>query len=256
MGLVARISGSQPVGRGVRIPYPVLLERRALTRYTGCMSRARDWTHPKTGEVYWFDVDGAPATDAQLELLAEIEDLEVDEILDANLTQRGIVDRLNKASGLIPQEGLERARRREERQRTYIAPTCAICSVEGWGCHGRMTRHHFVPKWIMLELSNYAEYAPRNKCTVWACMGIHRSLHMRSEGGSKSIAPYLNDRQKAVAEKLLSTLKRERPSLYNLIAAGDRTSYEYQLVRDYQLGRFHLGFFRRVAQRFRHISTG
>jgi hypothetical protein len=201
------------------------------------MSRARDWTHPETQEVHWFDVHGQ-ASIRELELLSEIEDIDLDDLLDANLSSREVLFRLNKASELIPPAGLTQDKKRRE-HKVQEPPTCVICSAEGWKCEGRMTRHHFVPKWIMLELSEYEKWAPRSLCTVWVCAGAHRFLHMRyANGTSKSVAKYLGDEEKRMAHMLMSAFREERPRIYALIAGGDRTSYEWQLVQDYRRGIF------------------
>jgi len=200
------------------------------------MSRARDWTHPQTHQVHWFDVHGQ-ATISELELLAEIEDIDLDDLLDANLSSREVLFRLNKYSDLIPEAGLKQDKRRRERG-PQEPPVCTICSVEGWQCQGRMTRHHFVPKWIMLELNEYERYAPRSVCTIWVCAGAHRFLHVRGDGASKSIVKYLGDEEKKMAHKLISLFREERPRIYALIAGGDKTSYEWQLIHDWRRGSF------------------
>jgi len=200
------------------------------------MSRARHWTHPETGETHWFNVYEQQATTEQVELLAEVEEISVDDLLDANLSSREVIFRLNKFSDLIPEAGLRQKARREHPQEP---PTCVICSVEGWECQGRMTRHHFVPKWMMLELKDYEEYAPRTQCTVWVCASAHRYLHLRyANGASKSIAKYLQDHEKQLAHHLIAAFRDERPRIYALIAGGDRTSYEWQLVQDWRRGLF------------------
>lgn len=210
---------------------------RPLFLYTIGISRARHWTHPDTNQIHWFNVYGA-ATNRELELLAEIEDLDIDDLLDASLSSREVLFRLNKHSNLIPPAGLERVEKRQERRANYVEPVCRICSVEGWQCDGRMTRHHFVPRWIMVELSDYQKYAPRSGCTMWICMGSHRFLHRRGNGASKSVAKYLDKGEKALAHHLIASLREERPKIYSLIASGDKTSYEWQLIRDWRRGLF------------------
>ena len=201
------------------------------------MSRARDWTHPETKQVHWFDVHGQATVD-DLELLAEAEGIDLDDVLDANLSKSEILFRLNRTSNLIPPAGLTQDKRRKD-NRPQVPPTCAICSVEGWQCEGRMTRHHFVNKWIMLELTDYEKYAPRSNCCVWVCAASHRFLHARNDDvASKSIAKYLGDREKKIAHTLISSFREERPRIYALIAGGDKTSYEWQLVQDYRRGLF------------------
>lgn len=204
------------------------------------MSRARDWTHPLTGETHWFDAH-ALATAKQLELLADVEGLEMDDLLEEGLSARAVLYRLNIHSNLIPAEVLERKRQRQAIPRYWEQP-CRICTPNNWECEGRITRHHFVPRWLMLTLKDYEDYAPRTRCTIPVCVGRHRDLHLRRRvKQSKSIAPFLTDSEKAFAEKLIVKLKKERPAIYDLIASGTESSYEYTLVRDYQLGLFRSG---------------
>lgn len=202
------------------------------------MSRARDWTHPITGEVFWFDAYDSEATVEQLEVLAEMEDAEIDDLLDERLSTRAVLYRLNHNSGLIPHEIIERKKARVlSTQRPLI---CRYHGEEG-ECEGAITRHHFVPRWLMLELPEYIEYAPRSYCTIPACVGWHRFLHLRQQNGhkgSKSIAPYLTDDEKRLVHEMIATLRQERPKLYSLIAGGDRTSYEWQLIHDWRRGLF------------------
>ncbi len=194
------------------------------------MSRARDWQDPETGEVYWFDVY-APATTAHLELLADVDDL-----IDGSLTQKQVHERLNLASGNVPTEII--ARKRARRLEASEPVECAICTKRGWKCEGRITKHHFVPRWMMSELRDYLIYAPRSICTIPICAGRHRELHERTEGPSKSIVPYLGEEEKAMAAHLLECFKDERPIIYDLIANGDPHSYEFQLVQDRRRGGF------------------
>lgn len=203
------------------------------------MSRARDWTHPITGEVFWFDAYDNEATVEQLEVLAEMEDADIDDLLDERLSTRAVLYRLNHSSGLIPHAIIE-----EKRARAQSTQRVLVCRFhEGEDeCEGRITRHHFVPRWLMLELPDYIDYAPRSFCTIPACVGWHRFLHRREPngGGSKSIAPYLNEEEKRLAHQMIATLRQERPKVYALIAAGDRSSYEWQLVQDWRRGLFDI----------------
>lgn len=199
------------------------------------MSRARDWTDPTTGERHWFDAHGIPSV-RELEVLADAEGLDIDDVLDAQLSSKEVLFRLNKLADRIPEEGLNRIKRRQEQGEPQI---CAICPVEGWGCQGRLTKHHFVPKWVMLELPNYEAYAPRSLCTIPVCLGAHKFLHKRyGNGGSKSIAKYLGDTEKALAHQLIAELRQERPKIYALLAGGDKSSYEWQLIHDWRRGLF------------------
>ena len=200
------------------------------------MSRARDWVHPVTGRTLWFDAYDSEATVEQLEVLAEMEDADIDDLLDERLSTRAVLYRLNDASDLIPHEIIE-----QKKARVLSTQRVLVCRYhdDPEGCEGAITRHHFVPRWLMLELADYINYAPRSFCTIPACVGWHRFLHLRNNGnGSKSIAPYLTDAEKEIANHLIAALRQERPKVYSLIAAGDRTSYEWQLVQDWRRGLF------------------
>lgn len=202
------------------------------------MSRARPFDDPMTGERHWFN-QTARATAAQLELLADWEGIELDDLLDEGLSQKQVLFRLREAAtpGVIPQYVLER---RRERERTHgVAPACRICSLNGWQCEGRITRHHFVPRWLMLELGNYQAYAARSLCTIPICVSRHRDLHIRdARDKDKSILRYLRPTERRFAEKMLGELKAERPKIYELLLGGDYYAYEWQLVRDHSQGRF------------------
>lgn len=199
------------------------------------MSRARDWVHPVTGRIFWFDAYDSEATVGQLEVLAEMEDADIDDLLDERLSTRAVLYRLNDASDLIPHEIIE-----QKRARALSTQRVLVCRFhkDPEDCEGAITRHHFVPRWLMLELSDYIDYAPRTYCTIPACVGWHRFLHLRNNGGSKSIAPYLTDAEKEIANHLIASLRQERPKVYALLAEGDKTSYEWQLVHDWRRGLF------------------
>jgi len=199
------------------------------------MSRARDWTHSATGEVFWFDSYDSEATIGQLELLAEVEDADIDDLLDERLSVRAILYRLNDNSGLIPQEIIEQKRARAQ---SMQKPLVCRYHVNPEDCTGRITRHHFVPRWLMLELPAYVSYAPRSYCTIPACVSWHRSLHMRDGKSNKSIAPYLTDAECDIVDHLIESLKDVRPVLFNLLAKGSQASYEYTLVNDWLDGKF------------------
>lgn len=198
------------------------------------MSRARDWTHPITGEVYWFDAYDSQATVEQLEALAEMEGSDIDDLLDARLSTRAVLYRLNDSSGLIPLDIIEAKKARSLRTQQPL-----ICRrhENPEDCEGSITRHHFVPRWLMLELPDYINYAPRSYCTIPACVGWHRSLHLR-DGEDKSIVTHLTEAERDIADHLIESLKEVRPVLFNLIAQGDDNSYEYQLIHDWQEGKF------------------
>lgn len=202
------------------------------------MSRARPIYLP-SGREQWFDTkkNSEKATAYQLELLADVEDLDLDDLLDEGLSQADVIKRLRKTlnQGVIPEEVLER--RRERRLHAQQQPQCVICETEHWTCEGFTTRHHYVPKWLMRELSQYQAYAARSICTVRICVGRHRDLHLKDDS-DKSIARYLNEQQQALVQKMLDELKQERPIIFDLILGGDESRYEYQLIRDYTTGKF------------------
>lgn len=198
------------------------------------MSRARPFNHG--GETIWFN-QTAKATVAQLELLADYEGLELDDLLDEGLSQRSVLFRLRQVAtpGVIPEHVLERRRERERLQGMSLA--CRICSLSGDECEGRITRHHFVPRWLMLELDNYQAYATRSMCTIPICIGRHRDLHLRDEM-SKSILPCLRPHERRFAQKMMDELYEQHPKIVRLMLAGDYHSYEYQLARDWHQGKF------------------
>lgn len=196
------------------------------------MSRARPY---HVGEdTVWFNVTDPVATVEQLELLADIEDIPVDDLLDEGLGQRAVLRRLHERDGLIPQHVLER--RRQRLLEPSEAP-CRWCEPRGLSCEGSITRHHYVPRWLMLLLENYQAYAPRVLCTIPICLGRHRDLHLR-EGMPKSIVDCLDDRERAFAQRLLDELREQHPAIFELLAGGDENSYEGQLIRDYFSGSF------------------
>lgn len=180
------------------------------------------------------------ATTTQLELLAAAENVSIDDILDEGLNQGQVRHRLVDVfhKDIIPHDVLER--RRLAKEAAKIQPSCRICDTFGWECDGSITRHHFVPRWMMLLLDNYVSYASRAKCTIPICMGRHRDLHLRSDDETpKSIAQFLTDDERKFAQKMLDELKEQHPAVFDLIAGGDETAtYESQLVRDYIHGAF------------------
>jgi hypothetical protein len=201
------------------------------------MSRARPFTY--NNDVLWFD-QKSKATVEQLELLADYEGISLDDLLDEGLGQRQVLFRLRVASdpNLIPAEVLERRRQRQIEHESQ--PACRICSLNGWECEGRITRHHFVPRWLMLELENYQAYSSRSACTVSICIGRHRDLHWPSDPDSaKTIVPYLRDHERRFADKLLTELREQHPKIFDLVLAGDPDRrYETQLLTDYIHGEF------------------
>ncbi len=199
------------------------------------MSRARE-----IGGL-WFDVqkNHEKATSSQLELLAAAENIPLDDLLDEGLRQGEIIMRLREAlgEGVIPPEILERKRLAKEAAR--YQPACRICSTLEWECDGSITRHHFVPRWMMLLLENYVAYAARSKCTIPVCVGRHRDLHLRGDMETpKSIAQFMTDDERKFAQKMLDELKDQHPMVFDLILGGDENAYEYVLLRDYSVGNF------------------
>jgi hypothetical protein len=210
------------------------------------MSRAR----PIGG--LWFDKQKAneKATVKQLELLAAAENILMDDLLDEGLRQGEVALRLREAlgEGAIPPEVLERRRAAKEAAKNQ--PGCVICTNLGWECDGAITRHHFVPRWMMLLLENYVAYAARVRCTIPVCVGRHRDLHLRGDTETpKSLAQFMTDAERAFAQKLLDELRQQHPAVFDLIMGGDESTYEYVLLRDYHRGAF------RVARRSENVTS-
>jgi hypothetical protein len=203
------------------------------------MSRARPLLI--NGEQHWFDTkfNNRKATAEQLELLAAVDAVPLDDLLDEGLSQGQVITRLREAlhGDLIPPEVMER--RLARKAEAALQPQCRICTPTGEECEGEITRHHFIPRWIMRELDNYVAYAARSRCTIPICVGRHRDLHYRSDEAPKSIIPYLTDAERAFGAKLLDELREQHPKIFDLLAGGDQSTYEGQLVRDYLSGRFH-----------------
>jgi hypothetical protein len=179
------------------------------------------------------------ATSEQLELLSAAENIPLDDLLDEGLSQGEIRRRLTDIfhADVIPYEVIER--RRRQREAAAQEPICRICAAMDWKCEGRITRHHFIPRWLMLQLENYQAYAARVRCTIPICVGRHRDLHIRGdEDTPKSIVEFLNDRERKFAQKMLDELRKQHPAIFDLIAGGDEATYEAQLIKDYMAGRF------------------
>lgn len=198
------------------------------------MSRARPIE--LNGQKHWFDMNlnGRKATAEQLELLAAAEDITIDDLLDESLTQGQVLFRLREAlhGDVIPPEVLER--RRQRKLDAQKQPECRMC-----GKVGNSTRHHFVPRWLMRELSNYLAYSARSRCTIPLCVDCHRDLHSRNNTEDKSIWRFLTADERMFAQKMLDELRDEHPKIFDLLAAGNQWTYEGQLVGDYIAGRFH-----------------
>jgi hypothetical protein len=195
------------------------------------MSRAKEFKD-KDGNVLWFDYKSV-ATIPQLELLADLTDEPIDDLLDAGLSQKEVARRLFTLDGLVPAHVLEKRRQVREQD----TPSCRWCDHYGLECEGRSSRHHFVPRWLMLELENYKSYAPRNVCTIPICLGRHRDLHLRG-GSPKSIVPCLDERERKFAQRLLEELREQHPATFNLILGGSGETYEGQLIDDFVHGAF------------------
>lgn len=198
------------------------------------MSRARPVILP-TGEKVWFDMtrQGERASDEQIELLAVVEEIDLDDLLDAVLTQAEVLRRLREALGQspVPREVIDR--REAWRRARQSLPICRKCDKKG-----DSTRHHFVNKWILRELTEYAQkWADRSKNCIPVCIDCHRRLHIADEE-AKSIVEYLSEEERDFAEAALTALSEQRPKLLLLIARGDPSVYETRLVRDWIEGRF------------------
>lgn len=202
------------------------------------MSRARSINF--NGTSHWYDtsVNARSAKVKDLELLAAAENIEIDDLLDEGLNQGQIIQRLRAVlgQGEIPGHVLENQRRR--REQAEQERVCRMCSADGVECEGKITRHHFVTKWLMKELDNYESYSRRDRCTIPVCMGRHRDLHMRIEN-DKSIAEYLTDEERHFAHKMLGELEEQHPKIIGLARGGDpEVNYEARLIRDYDEGKF------------------
>lgn len=197
------------------------------------MSRAR--SIKLEDEKIWFDVtrNGERAKSFHLEILALVEEIDLDDLLDEHINQGEVLKRLREAldQGRIPAEVLER--REQWREERHSEKPCRIC-----GKKEDSTKHHFVNRWILKELVDYAwKWSPRSKNCVPICVSCHRDLHDRT-GEPKSIVPYLTEDEKAFAEAALEALSKERPSLVIILARGDDSVYESRLLKDWIEGKF------------------
>ncbi|WP_231379197.1 hypothetical protein [Candidatus Solirubrobacter pratensis] len=157
--------------------------------------------------------------------------IELDDLLDTHPTQGQIVEALRDAldQGTPPAEIVER--RNAYRALRQVQPECRCC-----GRPGDSTRHHYVNRWMMRELSNYVQVAARSRCTIPVCIDCHRDLHDRDN--TVSIVGYLTQEERANARRLLEQLRREHPKIIELLAEGDDQVYEARLVKDWLEGRF------------------
>lgn len=205
------------------------------------MSRARWIKLPKAlledheEDRIWFDTakNGERAKPEHLELLALVEDIDIDDLLDEHIIQGTVIQRLRDALGQnsIPEDILKR--REKWREARHLDEPCRICGKEG-----DSTKHHYVNRWILKELVDYAwRWSPRTRNCIPVCLKCHRNLHER-EGEAKSIVPYLDADEKAFAETALEALSKERPALVILLARGDDSVYESRLLKDWINGAF------------------
>lgn len=204
------------------------------------MSRARPIELPG-GTTLWFDQNqnGQKATSKQLAWLAAAEDTPIDTLLDEGLSQGQVLFRLRQVlePGTIPLDIIER--RRKAREEARKQPECRICTTMGWECDGDITRHHFLPRWMMLELENYTAYAARSKCTIPVCIGRHRDLHLDDDKETpKSIAQFMTDDERAFCHKMLEELEWQHPAMFKFIRQGGKGTYEQQLLADYDADLF------------------
>lgn len=208
------------------------------------MSRARPIGQDEDGEpLLWIDrrLDGNLATVEQLELLGAATNLDLDDLLDEAPSQREVVERLREAFGEDRVPEWVKAHRDELRALRVLQPPCRLC-----GRVGDSTRHHFVNKWIMMELSNYKQVADRRKCTIPVCVNCHRWLHLRNDGERSIVTMHEDDGPRSVLSKrelhfaslLVERLRRERPDIFALLEEGDRSVYEACLVQDWLDGEF------------------
>lgn len=210
------------------------------------MSRARPITMPD-GTTIWFDQNqsGKKASANQLAWLAAAEDTPIDTLLDEGLSQGAVLFRLRVTMepGTIPFDIIER--RRKAREEARKQPACRICSpmwndtCHGTECDGDITRHHFIPRWMMLELENYSAYAARSKCCIPVCIGRHRDLHLDDDKETpKSIAQFMTDDERKFAQKMLEELEWQHPMMFKFIRQGGKGTYEQQLIADYDADLF------------------
>lgn len=207
------------------------------------MSRARPINLPD-GTQIWFDQNqnGQKATAGQLAWLAAAEDCAIDNLLDEGLSQGQVLFRLRQVMepGTIPLDIIER--RRKAREDARKQPACRICPalpppvghLRRRECDGDITRHHFVPRWMMLELENYKAYAARSKCCIPICIGRHRDLHLDDDKETpKSLAQFMTDDERRFAHKMLEELEWQHPAMFKFIRQGGKGTYEQQLLADF-----------------------
>lgn len=199
------------------------------------MSRARPIHTPD--QTIWFDTlrNSRKATEEQLELLAMIKEIDLDDLLDDPMTQGEVIAKLREALGQggIPRVVIERRERwREARSHE---PACRVC-----GKKGDSTKHHFVPRWILRELDGYHhKWADRRKNCIPLCIACHRDLHSRANG-PHSIVEYLTDEEKRFTDRALTAFVDERPAIAWLVIRGEPSVYECQLMLDWIQHKFEV----------------
>ena len=217
----------------MRITFALAVENKLRHKKGEKVSRARSITI--NGNQIWFQMYPAKkATDEQLELLASAENVDLEEILEAGITQSECITRLRKALGQVPEiPEYIRKRRDKFREQRRSAPPCRVCGKEG-----DSTKHHFVNRWILRELESYERlWSNRRENCIPVCIDCHRDLHDRN-GTPKSIAHLLTEKEKAFADRALSALSEQRPKMFMLIVRGSSEVYEAQLLKDWIAGRF------------------
>jgi len=185
---------------------------------------------------HWFEINQShqKATDEQLELLASVENVDLEDLLEAGIKQAECLKRLREALGQIPEiPDLIRRRRDKFREQRRVAPPCRLCGKEG-----DSTKHHFVNRWILRELDSYERvWSNRKENCIPVCIDCHRDLHDRN-GTPKSIVHLLTEQEKAFADRALTALSEQRPKLLILIGRGSSSVYEARLVKDWMEGKF------------------
>lgn len=204
------------------------------------MSRARPIELPD-GSRIWIDTNRngekfhEAVTDETLELLSTVEDIDLDDLIDANFNQGEAIERIRKALGqdFVPESVIRQRDKRRQERRTQ--PVCRIC-----GKVGDSTKHHFVNKWMLRELDRYASlWADRSENCIPLCIKCHRKIHSRNNG-AHSIVPYLTDDEKKYAERALTALSEQHPKIIILVGKGDESVYESCLIKDWFLGQFQV----------------
>ncbi len=157
--------------------------------------------------------------------------------LQAAKVRRGLEQRIRTREDKDSSRGLfrdisEERRKRDQKSRKY-EPACRVC-----GRKGDSTRHHFVNRWILKELSNYESIARRSLNTIPVCVRHHRDLHSRGNGGRKSIVKYLNAKEKGFVDESIERLRREHPKILKLLSNGNAFVYEACLIQDWLAGEF------------------